>query len=125
MHDTDQYEIKIDPFDDELDRGIDKDLATKNAEIIALKEQIEMLTNKVKLFETINVKIEPLDVNIVEELDPVIILPIIKQNLYELMIEQLKQDQRDMMELIKPKPKKKKIDKPSFELFLNDIDDLC
>ena len=125
MHDTDQYEIKIDPFDDELDRGIDKDLATKNAEIIALKEQIEMLTNKMKLFETINVKIEPLDVNIVEELDPVIILPIIKRDPFELILEQLKQDQLDMAELTKPKPKKKKLNKKKLELFLNDIDDLC
>ena len=125
MHDTDQYEIKIDPFDDELDRGVDKDLATKNAEIIALKEQIEMLTNKMKLFETINVKIEPLDVNIYEELDPIIVLPVIKQDPYELILAQFKQDQQDMAELTKPKPKKKKINKIQFELFLNDIDDLC
>ena len=125
MHDTDQYEIKIDPFDSELDRGLDKDLATKNAEIIVLKEQIEMLTNKMKLFETINVKIEPLDVNIVEELDPVIISPVIKQDPYELILAQFKQDQENMAELTKPKPKKKKINKIQFELFLNDIDDLC
>ena len=125
MHDTDQYEIKIDPFDSELDRGLDKDLATKNAEIIVLKEQIEMLTNKMKLFETINVKIEPLDVNIVEELDPVIISPVIKQDPYELILAQFKQDQQNMAELTKPKPKKKKINKIQFELFLNDIDDLC
>ena len=84
-----------------------------------------MLTNKMKLFETINVKIEPLDVNIVEELDPVIILPVIKQDPYELILAQFKQDQQNMAELTKPKPKKKKINKIQFELFLNDIDDLC
>ena len=86
-----------------------------------------MLTNKMKLFETINVKIEPLDVNIVEELDPIIVLPVIKQDPYELILAQFKQDQQNMAELTKPKPKKKKkkINKIQFELFLNDIDDLC
>jgi hypothetical protein len=125
MHETDQYEIKIDPFDSQLDRGLEKDIAMKNLEIIALNEQIEMLTNKVKLFESVNVKIDPLDADIAEELDPEIIIEVAKLDPCKIIIEQLLQDQKDMAEFLKPKPKKKVIDKKVFDLFLNDIDDLC
>lgn len=122
MHDTDQFEIKMDPFDSELDHGLVKDLEEKNAEIKALKEQIEMLTNKAKII------IEPLDNNIEEEEEEKEPVKIIKQDPYEMIRQQFIQDQANMVEYLKmkEKPKKKKpIDKQCFELFMDDIYDLC
>ena len=59
-HSTDQYE-NGDQFTDEnhLDVGIDKDLAEKDAEIKALREEIEILKNRLA--------VSPLDVDIEEQ----------------------------------------------------------
>ena len=45
-HKTDQYENKDEFIDDSLDNGINKDLEDKDAEIKALREQIEILKNR-------------------------------------------------------------------------------
>ena len=108
----------MDPFDSELDHGLVKDLEEKNAEIKALKEQIEMLTNKAKIIT------EPLDNNIEDEEEEKEPVKIIKQDPYEMIRQQFIQDQADMAEYLKTKekPKKKKpIDKQCFELFMDDI----
>ena len=69
-HKTDQYENKDEFVDDDLDAGINKDMEDKDAEIKALREQIEILKNRLV--------VNPLDVNVEEKeeepqkIDPVV-----------------------------------------------------
>ena len=114
MHDTDDFEIKIDPFkEDPVDKGIQKDIEDKDAEIKALRMQIEILNNKAKIVEIIK------PVEIVVDRCP-----------WKIMQEELLKDQQevaDMMEMRKQKPKPKEDDnarKISFDIFLNELDDL-
>ena len=58
-HKTDQYENKDEFIDDSLDNGISKDLEEKDAEIKALREQIEILKNRLA--------VNPLDANVEEK----------------------------------------------------------
>ena len=58
-HKTDHYENKDQFVDDDLDNGISKDMEDKDAEIKALKEQLEIMKNKMAS--------NPLDVNVEEK----------------------------------------------------------
>lgn len=112
MHETDDFVMKIDPFKEEpVDKGIQKDIEDKDAEIKALRAQIEQLNNMAKI-------VKP--VEIVNDRCP-----------WEIMHEQLLKDQQEIMEMMetmttKPKPKKEDDEarKISFDLFLNELDDL-
>jgi hypothetical protein len=48
-HSTDQYDDDVFADENPLDRGVDKDTEDKDAEIIKLREQIEILKNKLTL----------------------------------------------------------------------------
>ena len=106
MHETDDFEIKIDPFkEDPVDKGIQRDIEDKDAEIKALREQIEILNNKAKIVEVI-----------------------VERCPWEIIHEQLLKDQQEVMDMMAMrKPKLKQDDKArkiSFDLFLNELDDL-
>ena len=132
MHTTDQYELTEDQFDD-LDNGIqdnknDKDDDTERgkapavsediktlflyqSEIALLKAQLEAMKNKIK-------ELEAPKVIVVEKVDPI-----------QKMISELLEEQKEINKLVAKKkaiPSKKiKTDPKKFELFLNDLDDLC
>ena len=103
MHSTDSYEMTADEFDD-LDNGV-QDVKDDTNEINILKKQVEALNNKIKQLE------EP------KTIDP-----------QQMIINEMLKQQQEMIDYLKAhvKPKKKtKKDPKQFELFLNDLDDLC
>jgi len=126
MHITDQYELTEDLFDD-LDNGIQDNKDDKDEEINLLKAQLEAMKNKIK-------ELEAPKVIVVEKVDPI-----------KSFIEELLEEQKEVNKLVAsklvaskkkppassvarlqlPAPMKKKIDPKIFELFLNDLDDLC
>ena len=132
MHITDQYELTEDQFDD-LDNGIqdnknDKDDDTERgkapavsediktlflyqSEIALLKAQLEAMKNKIK-------ELEAPKVIVVEKIDPI-----------QKMISELLEEQKEINKLVAKKKaiptRKIKTDPKKFELFLNDLDDLC
>jgi len=131
MHITDQYELTEDQFDD-LDNGIQdnkndkddtergkapavsEDIKTKflyqSEEINLLKAQLEAMKNKIK-------ELEAPKVIVVEKIDPI-----------QKMISELLEEQKEINKLASKKKaptKKIKTDPKKFELFLNDLDDLC
>jgi hypothetical protein len=116
MHITDQYELTEDLFDD-LDNGIQDNKDDKDEEINLLKAQLEVMKNKIK-------ELEAPKVIVVEKVDPI-----------KSFIEELLEEQKEVNKLVAsklvaskkklPAPMKKKIDPKIFELFLNDLDDLC
>lgn len=127
LHHTDSYELTEDQFDD-LDNGI-KDLNNDDNErgkapaltedkktlffyqsdedINTLKKQVEALNNKIK-------EIENKPPQIIDH--------------HQIIMDEMLKEQKEMNEYLKAhvKPKKKtKKDPKIFELFLNDLDDLC
>ena len=105
----------LDPFIETSDLDIQD---SKDAEIKALKKQIEELKKLIPVRNPLNF----VD-NFTDTEEEVIFKAV---NPYEMIIRQCEQDRLDMIEITRPKPKKpKKINKKRFELFLNDIDDLC
>jgi hypothetical protein len=109
MHATDQYELTEDQFDD-LDNNIEDKSDGKNEEIKFLKTQLEAMKNMIKELEA------PKEI-VVEKVDPI-----------QMMISELLDQQKEVNKMVAKKkaiPKKKKTDPSKFELFLNDLDDLC
>ena len=110
MHTTDQYELTEDQFDD-LDNNIEDKSDGKNEEIKFLKAQLEAMNNKLK-------ELEAPKVIVVEKIDPI-----------QIMISELLVQQKEVNKLVAKKmatpAKKTKTDPKKFELFLNDLDDLC
>ena len=106
----------LDPFVDTSDLDIQD---AKDAEIKALKKEIEDLKKQMKL--------SSLDAGIVEEVEPQPIEIIITPEQY--IVNELKKQQEWIIDLQKEmkqrKKKKKKQDPARFELFLNDLEDLC
>ena len=106
----------LDPFVETSDLDVQD---AKDAEIKALKKEIEDLKKQMKL--------NSLDVGIVEEVEPQPIEIIITPEQY--IINELKKQQEWIIDLQKEmkqrKKKKKKQDPARFELFLNDLEDLC
>ena len=122
-HSTDQYE---DPnaslFDDSnLDIGLTKDSKEKDDEIKALREQIEMLTNKLK--------VSPLDANLEEKDNEVVLQKVEVKNIdpFEMIMKEI-QDQQDWMDdyvrQTKTKKKKKK-PKKQMQQDIFEIDFMC
>ena len=118
-HSTDQYEVESSPFIEEsqLDSGLTKDLEEKDAEIKALREQIEMLTNKLKA--------SPLDAHIEEkdeeqpQVVPVVLDP------YQMILQDI-QDKKDWMdEFMRENKAKKKKDKKQIQQDIFEIDFMC
>ena len=109
MHNTDQYELTEDQFDD-LDNGIPSSKDDKDNEIELLKAQLEAMKNKIK-------ELEAPKVIVVEKFDP-----------FQAILTKLLEEQKEVNKLVEKKketPKKIKTDPKKFELFLNDLDDLC
>ena len=110
MHTTDQYELTEDQFDD-LDNNIEDKSDGKNEEIKFLKAQLEAMKNKLK-------ELEAPKLIVVEKVDPI-----------QMMISELLVQQKEVNKLVAKKKatpaKKTKTDPKKFELFLNDLDDLC
>jgi hypothetical protein len=106
----------LDPFVETSDLDVQD---AKDAEIKALKKEIEDLKKQMKL--------SSLDAGIVEEVEPQPIEIIITPEQY--IIKELKKQQEWIIELQNEmkqrKKKKKKQDPARFELFLNDLEDLC
>jgi hypothetical protein len=137
-HSTDQYDNGDVFTDDNLDNGISKDLEEKDAEIKALKEQIEILKNKL---QSVPVKdkplgcsginalaCNPLDVGIEEkeeepitqpQMHPVIIDPC------EMLMQEIEDSKIWMEEFLKMTKPKKKINKKQIQQDLFEIDFLC
>jgi hypothetical protein len=109
MHNTDFYELTEDQFDD-LDNGIPLSKDDKDNEIELLKAQLEAMKNKIK-------ELEAPKVIVVEKVDP-----------FQAILTKLLEEQKEVNKLVEKKketPKKIKTDPKKFELFLNDLDDLC
>jgi hypothetical protein len=103
LHYTDTYELTEDQFDD-LDNGI-QDTKEDNDEINVLKKQVEELNKKIKELQ-----------------EPKVIDP------HQMMMNEMLKMQKDMDDYLKAnlKPTKKKAkDKRQFELFLDDLTELC
>jgi len=116
-HSTDQYD-NGDQFIDEntLDNGISKDLEEKDAEIKALREQIEILQNKLKA--------SPLDVNIEEEKEEQQIIKL-NEDPFNIIMQDLKSQKEWMVDLVKQSKPKKKKDKKQLINDIFEIDFMC
>ena len=83
----------------------------KEEEIKLLKAQLEAMKNKIK-------ELEAQKVIVVEKIDPI-----------QKMISELLEEQKEINKLVAKKKaiptRKIKTDPKKFELFLNDLDDLC
>jgi hypothetical protein len=118
-HSTDQYDNGDVFIDDNLDNGISKDLEEKDAEIKALKEQIEILKNKLA--------VNPLDVGIEDkeepitqpQMQPVIIDPC------EMLMQEIEDSKIWMEEFLKMTKPQKKINKKQIQQDLFEIDFMC
>ena len=117
-HSTDQYDNGDQFVDDSLDNGINKDLEEKDAEIKALKEQIEILKNK----QAVN----PLDANVEEKEEKPqkeVIIEVVDIDPYKRIMQEYEDNKiwiEEYMKTIKPKKKldKKKLNKDIFEIDL-------
>ena len=103
----------LDPFKETSDLDIQD---AKDAEIKALKKEIEELKKRLV--------VSSLDANIEDEPEPaeIIISP------EQYIINELKKQQEwitDLQKEMKQRKKKKKQDPKVFELFLDDLDNLC
>jgi len=103
LHSTDHYQLSEDQFDD-LDNGV-QDLKEETDELNVLKKQVEELNKRIKELQ-----------------EPKVIDP------QQMMMNEMLKMQKDMDDYLKAnlKPKKKKVkDKMQFELFLDDLTELC
>ena len=120
-HKTDQYENKDEFIDDILDNGISKDLEDKDAEIKALREQIEILKNRLA--------VNPLDANVEEkEEEPVKIDPVVEVvyiDPLKLLIQEFEDNKIWIEEHMKANKPKKKINKKRLNKDIFEIDFMC
>jgi hypothetical protein len=120
-HKTDQYENKDEFIDDSLDNGISKDLEDKDAEIKALREQIEILKNRLAA--------NPLDANVEEkEEEPVKIDPVVEVvyiDPLKLLIQEFEDNKIWIEEYMKANKPKKKINKKQLNKDIFEIDFMC
>jgi len=117
MHSTDQYEEVTDPFtDNNLDSGLNKDIEEKDAEIKALREQIEKMNNRAKFDLDKNIEVEPDE-----------IVQLIIKDPYQIIISQLMQDKLDINDYLKSiqKPKKKKKNMIQLKKDIFELDFMC
>jgi hypothetical protein len=120
-HKTDQYENKDEFIDDSLDNGISKDLEDKDAEIKALREQIEILKNRLA--------VNPLDANVEEKeeesvkIDPVV--EVVYIDPLKLLIQEFEDNKIWIEEYMKANKPKKKINKKQLNKDIFEIDFMC
>ena len=131
-HSTDQYDDDVFADENPLDKGVDKDTEDKDAEIIKLREQIEMLQNKLTLTTPIidkyNDPVAELEIDLgmklislsyyQDEDDDPIKTPLVKSyNAINLLLQELDDDQEWLNEFMRENlmkedpPKKKKVNK--------------
>ena len=117
-HSTDQYDNGDQFVDDSLDNGISKDLDEKDAEIKALREEIEILKNRLA--------VSPLDVDIEEQeeepitpQEPVIIDP------YKILMQELEDNKIWMEEFLRMTKPEKKINRMQIKKDIFEIDFMC
>jgi hypothetical protein len=117
-HSIDQYESGDQFVDDSLDHGISKDLEEKDAEIQALREQIEILKNKLA--------VSPLDVDIEEkEEEPITPEQQIIIDPFKILMQELEDSKIWMEEFIKMTKPKKKINRMQIKKDIFEIDFMC
>ena len=115
-HKTDQYENKDEFIDDELDKNTDD----KDAEIKALREQIEILKNRLA--------VNPLDANVEEkEEEPVkeAIIEILDIDYCKMIKQEVEDNKIWIEEYIKNNKPKKKLDKEKINKDIFEIDFMC
>ena len=117
-HSTDQYE-NGDQFVDEnkLDNGISKDLEEKDAEIKALREQIEVLKNKLA--------VSPLDVDVEEKAEELMTAPPVVVDPYKILMQEFEDNKIWMEEFLRMTKPKKKINKKQIQRDIFEIDFMC
>jgi hypothetical protein len=116
-HSTDQYD-NGDQFDDsQLDNGVSKDLEEKDAEIKALREQIEILQNKLA--------VSPLDVNIEVKEEEAIIAPPFVIDPYKILMQELEDNKIWIEEILRMTKPKKKLNKKQIQRDIFEIDFMC
>jgi hypothetical protein len=117
-HSTDQYDNGDQFIDDgKLDNGISKDLEEKDTEIKALREQIEILQNKLKA--------SPLDVNIEIETDTEPKNITTNKDPFDTIMQELKDHQEWITDFMKQNQPKKKINKKQLSKDIFEIDFMC
>jgi polyhydroxyalkanoate synthesis regulator phasin len=120
-HKTDQYENKDEFTDDSLDNGISKDLEEKDAEIKALREQIEILKNRLV--------VNPLDANVEEkeEEEPPKedIIEVVDIDYYKILMQECEDNKTWIEEFMKTIKPKKKLDKKKLNRDIFEIDFMC
>ena len=117
-HSTDQYDNGDQFIDDgKLDNGISKDLEEKDTEIKALREQIEILQNKLKA--------SPLDVNIEIETDTEPKIITTNKDPFDTIMQELKDHQEWITDFMKQNQPKKKINKKQLTKDIFEIDFMC
>jgi len=132
-HSTDQYDDDVFADENPLDKGVDKDTEDRDAEIIKLREQIEMLQNKLTLTTPIidkyNDPVAELEIDLGMKLislsDEITISPLVDS--YNAIMQDIKDDQEWINEYMQQmkKPKKKKVNKEKMKKDLFEIDFMC
>ena len=148
-HSTDQYDDDVFADENPLDRGVDKDTEDKDAEIIKLREQIEMLQNKLtacsqdvavsdKYNDPIAEKEIDLGMKLIslsdeedEDSEPIKTPLVESYHAIDAIMQELEDDQVWINEFIRQNlmkedpPKKKKVDKEKMKKDLFEIDFMC
>ena len=115
-HKTDQYENKDEFIDDELDKNTDD----KDAEIKALREQIEILKNRLA--------VNPLDANVEEkeeEPQKEVIIEVVDIDPYKRIMQEYEDNKTWIEEYMKTIKPKKKLDKKKLNKDIFEIDFMC
>ena len=115
-HKTDQYDNGDKFIDDDLDNGIVKDAEDKDAEIKKLREEIEVLKNKLKF--------NALDANIEEEKEPLKMIPF-NVDQYESILKDINDQKEWINDYMKQTKPKKKLDKIQLTKDIFEIDLMC
>ena len=105
--------------EDQVADIVTKDIEEKDAEIKALREQIEQMNNRAK---------SDLDNNLLVEPEEILRIPIIeKQDPIQLIIKQLQHDKIEMDDYLKSKEKtkKKKVDQIQLKKDIFELDFMC
>jgi len=119
-HKTDQYENQDEFIDDSLDNGISKDLEEKDAEIKELREQIEILKNRLA--------VNPLDANVEEkeeepQKEPII--EVVDIDYCKMIMQEYEDNKIWIEEFMKTNKPKKKINKKQLNKDIFEIDFMC
>ena len=100
-----------------MDNGVSKDLEEKDAEIKALREQIEILQNKLA--------VSPLDVNIEEKEEEAIIAAPVVIDPFKILMQEFEDNKIWMEEFLRMTKPKKKLNKKQIQRDIFEIDFMC